>query len=252
MDTEVTQLALALRTGRTVTDTQFDVLLPIRPRIRSLSYWSSVEVSQTASRWFSDAGAQRVLDVGSGAGKFCAIASLTSGRRVWGIEARADLAQASRVLAEKLGAEVTLLEGTLDGVDASHFDGFYFFNPFAEQLAEPHERYDEHMPGSVDDFLHDVRVVERWLRAAPLGTAMITYNGLGGRIPLSWEAQQSVVLGGDHLRLWLKRSNDDSRDAILEINEHLIPASKLAALMKGGDSRVKSSSLVARLVSVSE
>ena len=190
-----------------------------------------------------------MLDVGSGVGKFCTIASMSSGRRVWGIEARAELAQASRHLAEQLGAEVSLIDGTLDDVDATRFDGFYFFNPFAEQLAEPHERYDEHVPGSVDGFLHDVRVVERWLRAAPLGTAMITYNGLGGRIPLSWEAQQSVVLGGDHLRLWLKRSDNASSDAIIEINEHLIPASKLAALMKGGDSRVKCSSLVARLVS---
>ena len=221
MDRLAEELGQRLKALRTVTDTEFDELLPIRPRIRSLSYWSSVEVCQTAARWLRAVGAKRVLDVGSGVGKFAAIASLSTGQRVWGIELRPDLALASRALAQRLGAEVSLLEGTLDDVDATHFDGF----------------------------LHDVRVVERWLRVAPLGTAMVTYNGLGGRIPLSWMVEKSTVLGGDNLRLWIKRGADDSSDAIIEINEHLIPASKLASLVKGGDARVKCSSLVARLVS---
>jgi SAM-dependent methyltransferase len=228
-----------------VTDARFDELLPARPRLRSAHYWSSVEVAQTASRWLTAAGAMRVLDVGSGVGKFCAIASLSSGRRVWGVELRPDLILASRQLAQRLSAEVVILEDPLEALDAARFDGFYFFNPFAEHLAEPHERYDERFPGSVDAFLRDVRTVERWLRAAPVGSAMVSYNGLGGRIPLSWMVEKSMVLGGDHLRLWIKRGSDDSKDALIEVNEHIVPASKLARLARSGEAR--GHSLVARL-----
>ena len=247
-DLLVEELREHLCAHRPVADAHFDSLLPTRPRIRSASFWSSVEVAQTASRWLTEAGALRVLDVGSGAGKFCTIAALSSAHRVWGLELRQDLALASRQLAQKLRAEVVILDEPMDTVDVRRFDGFYFFNPFAEHLMEPWERYDEHFPGSPDGFLRDVSTVERWLRAAPQGTAMVTYNGLGGRIPLSWMVQKSAVVCGDHLRLWIKRGTDDGSDAIIEINEHLVSASKLAALIREKDPRVRGSSLVARLV----
>lgn len=241
------EIRAALTARRPVTDARFDELLPARPRLRSAHYWSSVQVAQTAAAWLTGAGATRVLDVGSGVGKFCAIASLSSGRRVWGVEVRPDLIFASRKLAQRLSAEVVILESPLEALDTARFDGFYFFNPFAEHLAEPHERYDDHFPGSVDGFLRDVRTVERWLRAAPPGSAMVSYNGLGGRIPLSWTVEQSMVLGGDHLRLWIKRGCDDSTDALIEVNEHIVPASRLASLARSGDASSRAHGLVARL-----
>lgn len=242
------ELRASLTAHRPVADFHFDFLLPPRPRIRSASFWSAVEVAQQASRWLTLAGAQRVLDVGSGVGKFCTIAALTSERTVWGLEQRPELVAISRRLAQRLGAPVEIIEETLESVDVSHFDGLYFFNPFAEHLMEPFERYDDHFPGSPEGFLRDVCTVERWLRAAPQGTAMVTYNGLGGRIPLSWKVQKSTVVGGDHLRLWLKQGFDDGSDALIELNEHLVSARQLAGLIRGKDPRVRGNPLVARLV----
>lgn len=246
------QVRELLQAHRSIPDAMFDALLSPGPRVRSSSYWSTVEVAQTASRWLTEAGALRLLDVGSGVGKFCTIASLSSAHRVWGVELRGGLVRESRTLAQRLGAEVVILDGTLDTVDARRFDSFYFFNPFAEHLAEEHEKYDEHFPSSVDGYLHDVKIVERWLRAAPLGSAMVTYNGLGGRIPLSWMVQKSTVLGGDHLRLWIKRGTDDSRDALIEVNEHLISSSRLAAMVRVRDPLLKGNSLVSRLAGLGE
>lgn len=231
-----------------VPDSLFDELLSAGPRLRSSRYWSRVEVAQTASRWLTGAGALRVLDVGSGVGKFCAIASLTSGHRVWGVELRGGLALESRTLAQRLGAEVVILDGTLETVDPRRFDGFYFFNPFAEHLFHADEQYDDRFPASVEGFLQDVQLVERWLRAAPLGSAMVTYNGLGGRIPLSWMVEKSTELCGDQLRLWVKRGTDDSADAVIEVDEHLFSASRLASLVRAGDSRLQGNSLLYRLL----
>jgi hypothetical protein len=82
---------------------------------------------------------------------------------------------------------------------------------------------------------------------------MVTYNGLGGRIPLSWMVQKSMVLGGDQLRLWIKRGADDeSTDAIIEVNEHLISASRLAGLVRRGDRTLKENGVLSRLVGLGE
>lgn len=248
-DPLVQELRASLVAHRPVADAHFDSLLPARPRIRSASFWSAVEVAQTASRWLTTAGATRVLDVGSGVGKFCTIAALSTARRVWGLELRAELVAVSRQLAHRLRAEVEILEEPMESLDVSRFDGFYFFNPFAEHLMEPVERYDDQFPASPDGFLRDVSTVERWLRAAPLGTAMVTYNGLGGRIPLSWKVEKSRLVGGDYLRLWVKRTaSEDLSDALIELNEHLVSARQLAGLIRGKDPRVRGNPLVARLV----
>ncbi len=216
---------------RGVPDAEFDELLSAGPRSRSAQHWSRVEVAQTASRWLSEAGAMRVLDVGSGAGKFCAIASLTSSHRVWGVEARGALVLESRRLAQRLDAEVVIIHGTLDAIDPTRFDAFYFFNPFEEHLSARPD--DPEVQGSVRAYLTDVKRVEAWLRAAPVGTTMVTYNGLGGRIPLGWANEKTTPIDGDLLRLWVKRSADDgSTDALIEFGEQLLQASQLVEVIR--------------------
>jgi predicted RNA methylase len=242
-------IAALLRKRQEVSDEAFDSLLTELPRKKSRTYWSSVEAAQTAARLLREAGATQVLDAGSGVGKFCTIASLDSSHRVWGVERRGELVFESRRLAQLLGAEVVITEGTLDKVDASEFDGFYFFNPFGEYVAADEDRYDLSSPRSFDAYIRDARLVERWLRAAPVGTAMVTYNGLGGRIPLSWKVEKSRLVGGDYLRLWVKRTaSEDTSDALIELNEHLVSARQLAGLIRGKDPRVRGNPLVARLV----
>ena len=136
----------------------------------------------------------------------------------------------SRRLAQTLGAEVVITEGTLDKVDPGEFDGFYFFNPFGEYVAADEDRYDMGSPRSFDAYIKDARLVERWLRAAPVGTAMVTYNGLGGRIPVSYRVRHTTHVRDDTMRLWIKEKPDDSREAYIEIEEELMTASHLATL----------------------
>ncbi|MBE2251933.1 MAG: hypothetical protein IAE78_20530 [Myxococcus sp.] len=241
-------LADALRHGRPVDDSAFDALLSQTARAKSGGFWSAVEVAQTASRWLSEANATRVLDVGAGVGKWCAVASLTSGHRVWGLEQRGPLVFEARKLAQRLGAEVVMLEGTLESVNASRFDGLYFFNPFAEHIADKYDLYDETITPSLDTYLRDARTVEGWLRAAKLGTAMVTYNGLGGRIPTSWACQKKARLAGHVLRLWVKTREETDREAFVEVQDLLITASMLARLSKEFPQSPLEDLLVSRLV----
>ncbi len=241
-------LADALRRGDVVHDAEFDALLSLHPRQKSSAFWSAIEVAQTASRWFTEAGATRVLDVGAGVGKACAVMALTSGHRVWGLEQRGALVFEARKLAQQLGAEVVMVEGQLDAIDPFRFDGFYFFNPFAEHIADKYELYDAGIVPSVDTYLRDARTVERWLREASLGTAMVTYNGLGGRIPSSWVCRKKERLAGNVLRLWVKEREVSDREAFVEVQDLLITASMLQRLANAHPQSPLEDLLVSRLV----
>jgi SAM-dependent methyltransferase len=240
-------IAALLRRRAEVSDEAFDSLLTELPRKKSRTYWSSVEAAQTASRLLREAGATQVLDAGSGVGKFCAIASLDLAHRVWGVERRGELVFESRRLAQVLGAEVVIQEGTLHDVDASEFDGFYFFNPFGEYVAADEDRYDMASPRSFDAYIRDARLVEKWLRAAPVGTAMVTYNGLGGRIPVSYRVRHTTHVRDDTMRLWVKEKLDSSFEAYIEIEEELITASELARLAATNGAGFADSPLVREL-----
>jgi len=151
------------------------------------------------------------------------------------VERRDELVTESRRLARALGADVLITEGTLEQVDASPFDGFYFFNPFGEYVADDEDRYDQNAPRSFDAYIRDARLVERWLRAASPGTAVVTYNGLGGRIPASYAVKRTTSVRDDTMRLWVKEKVDDSFDASVEIEGELFNPSALAKLASNGD-----------------
>lgn len=226
-------VAGALRGGEPITDAEFDRLLPPGPRDKSARFWSSVAVARTAAEWLFECGAQRVLDVGCGVGKFCAIASLSSGHRIWGLEKRGTLVFEARKLAQRLGAEVVVIEGLMASLRPTEFDGFYVFNPFAEHLGGLNERFDDQIVPSRERYLRHARTLERWLDEVRPGTTLVTYNGLGGRIPSSWECVRRQMVRGNLLRLWRKGTERaEPRNAWVEVNDVLLRAEALKALVQ--------------------
>jgi hypothetical protein len=85
-----------------------------------------------------------------------------------------------------------------------NFDGFYFFNPFAENLFVDEDRLDDAVELTDSRFFRDVVRTERALREAPLGTAVVTYHGMSGRMPACYDLSQTTRAGADWLRLWVK------------------------------------------------
>jgi SAM-dependent methyltransferase len=189
-----------------VTDAAFDSIYP--PSIRAISrrFWTPVEVARRAADLFRQAGARRVLDVGSGVGKFVLVAAgAAPGMRFVGVEQRGHLVEIARRAKDQLrvpNAFFVLGEATASSWRI--FDGFYFFNPFAENLFDPGERLDDEVELTELRFFRDVVRTERALREAPLGTSVVTYHGMSGRMPACYELSQSVRAGSDWLRLWVK------------------------------------------------
>lgn len=189
-----------------VCDGAFDVVYPSWAQQASARFWTPVRVALDAADLLIQAGATSVLDVGSGVGKFAVVARLASGLDMSGVEQRPSLVAAAKYAAERYRAPVNFICDRIDQVDPHDYDAFYFFNPFGENLVSRDERLNDEVTLSRQRFARDVRLVERWLEEAAVGTAIVTYNGFGGRIPTSYELVFAQPAGRHRLRLWTKRS----------------------------------------------
>lgn len=197
----------ALRSGLCPKDRVFDRFLMTEHRLISGMYWTPLVVATRAAQWFDELGIKTVLDVGSGAGKFCVAAALASKLpRFIGLEHRSDLVSASRDLARRFEVEerITFVHGTFGEIPTPSAEAYYFFNPFGENLFGPEDRLDATVELGNDRFLRDVASVERLLIGAPVGTYLLTYNGYGGTIPTSYREVRVDRELPNVLRMWRK------------------------------------------------
>ncbi len=173
-------------------------------------YWSPLAVAQKSAEWFADAGVRSVVDIGSGAGKFCVAAALFGQCRFTGLEQRPFLVRSARALARlfDVNDRVRFVEGALGVVPTPIADAYYFFNPFGDySFGFGHF---EEMGGRYSDErrVNDIATAEQLLRRAVVGTWALTFNGFGGRMP---EGYDLVRIDWDlpgALRLWRKTSSN--------------------------------------------
>jgi predicted RNA methylase len=154
----------------------------------------------------TEAGATEILDVGAGPGKFCLVGALTTSARFTGIEQRASLVQEARIAAVKLGVErASFIHANLADFDCAPFNGFYFYNPFQEQLEEddpfPIDSALERSPS-----LHAAYVAsaQAALCRARVGTFVVTFHGMGGPLPSMYECLHEERTYGGDLALWVR------------------------------------------------
>jgi SAM-dependent methyltransferase len=163
-------------------------------------------VARRAAEWFDALGVQCVVDVGSGAGKFCVAGALFGGSHFIGLEQRPFLVKSARRLARlfDVNHRVRFVLGSLGEVPLPEADAYYFFNPFGDYSVGLHPGAERH-PTIVDErYARDVAAAEQLLRAAPAGTCLLALNGFGGRVPAGYDLVRAdwQVRGG--LRLWRK------------------------------------------------
>jgi hypothetical protein len=80
-------------------DRDFDLLYP--PPIPSLSelHWTPIDVARRAARFLAPRPGTAVLDIGSGAGKFCLVAAVSTDGIFTGVEYREGLVGVSKAVA---------------------------------------------------------------------------------------------------------------------------------------------------------
>jgi hypothetical protein len=187
-----------------VTDDTFDAVYAPELRRLSAQHFTPVPVAARAAALLIEAGARRVLDVGSGAGKFCIVGALTTPAVFVGIERRAWLVAAATEAARRHGAaRATFLEADALDFDFTGHDGVYLFNPFRERVNG------SLLPIGADTsfdpplYLRYVEAVQAQLAARPPGTAVVTCDeGFGGTMPEAYRRVHGEDVGGCRLVLW--------------------------------------------------
>jgi predicted RNA methylase len=188
-------------------DRAFDAIYPRRIRRASRGFWSPLAVACRAAELFDRHGVRRVLDVGSGPGKFCLAAALISPAIAFtGVEHRPHLVAAARRAASDLQVtNATFVHANATEVAWDAFDGFYFYNPFGENLfGDDDDRFDRTVELSGDRYMLEVHWTERRLSRLAVGSVVATYHGFGGRVPAAFELAHEESCGTDRLRIWVK------------------------------------------------
>jgi hypothetical protein len=202
------RVAQALRADACPTDTAFDRFLPLDLRDVSEQYWTSLRVVKRAAEWLAELRIRTVVDIGSGAGKFCVAGALLTDARFIGLEHRRSLVESAQALAKAFGVSrrVTFVHGALGAVPTPRAEAYYLFNPFCEYWLD--SRRDDRDPDVT--FTHarrkdDIAAVERLIRLSPIGTTVLTYNGFGGRMPDCCDLLHLEWTLPGALRLWRKQ-----------------------------------------------
>ncbi|MEO8179597.1 MAG: hypothetical protein ABI895_12260 [Deltaproteobacteria bacterium] len=214
------QIARSLARGSCPPDSAFDRYLPIEAQGPSAQHWTPLPVAARAAQWLDELEIRTVLDVGSGAGKFCVAAALVGHCHFTGLEHRERLVLCGRSLARTFDVEqsVHFIQGMLGAVRLPAVDAYYFYNPFEENVTR-RSRIDADVELSSGRYARDLAAMRELLAAARPGTYVLTYNGLGGRLPAGYQTMRIDRELPNVLRLWRKAAPR------IVTTEHIGPAS---------------------------
>lgn len=190
-----------LKSGLIVTDEDFDTLYSDRVKAISEFHFTPVAVAIAAAEYLVQEPGTKVLDIGSGAGKFCVIGAACTTGMFTGVEQRESLFQKSLLLSESEGLTNTrFLHANITEIDFQAFDAVYFFNAFFENnfSADPMEHaatMDKELFAAYNQY------VRAQLSRMPVGTRLATYFSYLDEVPRELYADRGTGFEGK-LRFW--------------------------------------------------
>ncbi len=186
-----------------VSDKIFNSLYPKSIQEVADKHWTPLEVATKAAAFLAISPDVKVLDVGSGSGKFCLTAARYHPQTFfYGIEQRAHLVELSTELAQKLQlANVSFIRDNIINVDFENFDHFYFYNSFYENVKGT-QKIDSSIQYSDELYHYYNRYLYKQLNKKPTGTRLVTYHSFGIEIPSGYEIVHTDY--SEFLKFWVK------------------------------------------------
>lgn len=185
------------------TDTKLNKLYPASIQLLANRHWTPLSISQLVAQFLVTHPGVKVLDIGSGVGKFClAGAYYKPHASFYGVEQRHDLIAHGENARDRLGLQnVHFIHSNITDLDFKQYDHFYFFNSFYENLMDK-DKIDDKITYStyLYNFYH--RQLYTKLKAMPTGTRVATFHCLENQIPPCYHVVDSNV--GTLLKFWIK------------------------------------------------
>ncbi len=184
-------------------DIDFDQLYPLQIQALASRHWTPLGVARKAASFLAVDRDARILDIGSGAGKFClAAAHFRPQAHYFGVEQRKNLLGHANEAKSVLSLEnVHFLHGNFTQLNFRNFDHFYFFNAFYENLSGT-DKIDHCIDYSAELFYYYNRYLYKELALKPAGTRVATFHSLEDEIPPDF-----LLAGTDLdnlLKFWIK------------------------------------------------
>ncbi|MBZ5857091.1 methyltransferase domain-containing protein [Flavihumibacter profundi] len=184
-------------------EAQFNSLYPEDIRLMSRRQWTPLLVAKKAAAFLRTGPGIKILDIGSGVGKFCLAAAYYNPDVAFiGIEQRSYLTDHANCALEKLALKnVSFINGNFTELNFKDYQHFYFYNSFYENIAEK-EQIDQDIPCSTALFEHYSHCLYKQLKEAKKGTRLVTYHSVETEIPEEYHIVQSEI--NDYLKFWIK------------------------------------------------
>jgi len=192
----------ALQYNLPVNDIEFDMLYPKHIQKLSNIHWTSIDVARKASIFLVNKPNVKVLDIGSGVGKFCIVGALTTLGNFYGVEQRNEFVDITKkiILENRISNFKTLHSNIID-INFLDYDSFYFFNSFYENIDETRV-IDHNARISTNCYTEYRDYMYQQLSFAPIGTRLATYYSLYSEIPPCYKIIETHF--NNHLVFWIK------------------------------------------------
>ena len=184
-------------------DAGFNRLYSLSIQALAEKHWTPLHVVKKAVNFLAAENNVRILDIGSGAGKFClAAAHFKPNAFYYGIEQRKKLVSDADTTKQMLKlVNVSFINGNFTQLDFKNYDHFYFFNSFYENLTNTH-KIDESIAYSEELYDYYNRYLYKQLDRKCAGTRLVTYHSMEYEVPARYH-----VVGADEeslLKYWIK------------------------------------------------
>lgn len=185
------------------TDDRIHQLYPTAIRSLARMHWTPLYIVQKVTSWLAPNDKVKILDIGSGVGKFClAGAFYKPSVSFYGVEQRKNLIEISESIREKLGLQnVHFIHRNFTQIDLCEYDHFYFYNAFFENL-DGAEKIDNDIAYSNELYNYYSIYLYNQLEKMPIGTRVATYCSWGDEIPPCYQVAETHF--DNLLKFWIK------------------------------------------------
>lgn len=183
-----------------MTDKAFDELIPDYLQAKIKQHFTPQEVIAKAAPFLCSSPHAKILDIGSGVGKFCLMAGTAfPNHNFYGVEIRDDLFEIACLLKKELGrTNVEFIHSDIKQIPLQDFDHFYLFNPFHENIESEHA-IDEAMVLNEKKYLEYSGYIYRQLKRLPVGTRIASFHMPEASFPETYHILDSFF--DDHMLL---------------------------------------------------
>ena len=184
-------------------DAAFDSLYTLRVQQLSSIHWTPIAIAKKAAAHLTAAGGKNILDIGSGAGKFCIVAGHFFPDFIFhGVEQRKALVDEAIIAQNATSTQnVKFIHANFNELDMEAYDHFYFYNSFRENIFH-YKPIDNLINSSAAIYEEYITQFYELLEDKPAGTRLAAFHCPDDYVPPAYKRIKHIT--GESLSLWIK------------------------------------------------